>query len=59
MFRRDRGKGGGDKSHSGLPKEVIKKIQRIHIHTNYLVNDVLAEELTSDDIVMKCISRGV
>jgi len=47
MFRRDRGKGGGDKSHSGLPKEVIKKIQRIHIHTNYLVNDVLAGEYES------------
>ncbi|MCK5011721.1 MAG: DUF58 domain-containing protein [Deltaproteobacteria bacterium] len=47
MFRRDRGKGEENKSHSGLPKEVIKKIQRIHIHTNYLVNDVLAGEYES------------
>lgn len=30
-----------------LPKEVIKKIQRIHIHTNYLVNDILAGEYES------------
>ena len=47
MFRRDKKKSEEGKSHSGLPKEVIKKIQRIHIHTNYLVNDVLAGEYES------------
>lgn len=47
MFRQDkRGKEEG-KGHSGLPKEIIKKIRRIHIHTNYLVNDVLAGEYES------------
>ena len=47
MFGRGTRKSEEDKSHSGLPKEVIKKIQRIHIHTNYLVNDVLAGEYES------------
>jgi len=36
-----------DKGYSRLSKEVIKKIQRIHIHTNYLVNDILAGEYES------------
>ncbi len=47
MFRRDKKKSEEGKGHSGLPKEVIKKIRRIHIHTNYLVNDVLAGEYES------------
>lgn len=47
MFRRDREKSKESKSRTGLSKEVIKKIQGIHIHTNYLVNDVLAGEYES------------
>ena len=30
-----------------LSREIIKKIEKIHIHTNYLVNDVFAGEYES------------
>jgi len=36
-----------DKGYQRLPKEVIKKIQRVHIYTNHLVNDILAGEYES------------
>jgi uncharacterized protein (DUF58 family) len=47
MFRKDKKKTEEKKGYTQLPKEVIKKIQRIHIHTNYLVNDILAGEYES------------
>ena len=47
MFRRTQTRSEVEKGPSSLPKDVIKKIQRIHIHTNYLVNDVLAGEYES------------
>jgi uncharacterized protein (DUF58 family) len=47
VLRKDQRKNDEVKGFSSLPKEVIKKIQRIHIHTNYLVNDILAGEYES------------
>ena len=47
MPRQDTEESQQDKVYARLPKEVIKKIQRIHIHTNYLVNDILAGEYES------------
>ena len=47
MDRHHKKKEEDTKLYSKLPKEVIKKIQRIHIHTNYLVNDILAGEYES------------
>lgn len=47
MLRQDKKKNEEKKGYSRLPKEIIKKIQRIHIHTSYLVNDILAGEYES------------
>jgi uncharacterized protein (DUF58 family) len=47
VFRKDQRKNDETKVYASLPKEVIKKIQRIHIHSNYLVNDILAGEYES------------
>ena len=47
MFRRNRKEIEKKDDTTRLPKEVIKKIQSIHIHTNYLVNDILAGEYES------------
>jgi len=46
MVRRNKEK-ESSKVHTRLPLEVIKRIQRIHIHSNYLVNDILAGEYES------------
>ena len=47
MFRRNKKEIEKKDDTTRLPKEVIKKIQSIHIHTNYLVNDILAGEYES------------
>lgn len=47
MFRRRSNTSESKRDTGKLSKEVIKKIQRIHIHTNYLVNDILAGEYES------------
>ena len=47
MFRRHKKESKRKNETVRLPKEVIKKIQQIHIHTNYLVNDILAGEYES------------
>ena len=47
MLRQNKKKNEEKKGYSRLPKEIIKKIQRIHIHTSYLVNDILAGEYES------------
>jgi uncharacterized protein (DUF58 family) len=47
MFRRNQKEIEDKNDTTRLPKEVIKKIQSIHIHTNYLVNDILAGEYES------------
>ena len=36
-----------NKASSRLPLEVIRRIRKIHIHSNYLVNDILAGEYES------------
>ncbi len=47
MFFRRQKKDDEETTSPRLSREVIKKIQRIHIHTNHLVNDVLAGEYES------------